>query len=416
MSISRRKLLQMGVGSSVLALPNRIRASSASNRKFLFVFCTGGWDQCYMFAPLYNNTSIDMEPESTESTLRGIRFVDSEEKPYVRQFFERFGDKTCMINGFEARSVAHDICLRLVSTGSSLSNRDDWPSIIAAHAQNNPLMPFVNLSGPLFTHDYTSSVVRVGSSGQFSKLLSGEITSDQSVVVPQESVQNIEDLWIREASMLRLDEAKAGREFLLTNEGILAEDRLQQLRQQNLSLIPSIQHPLASSFSLALDLLESDTARSVMLSYNGVQNLGWDTHAGSFLQALHFNELFKELLSAMDELSGRQGSGGGRLSDEVTVVLMSEMGRFPQENARGGKEHWTYTSALLIGSGVQGGQTIGGYDSYCFGQKVNLATGSVSDNGVSLLPGHFGATLLHLADIESSEFVTGAEPIWAAIQ
>ena len=415
MSISRRKLIQMGLGSSVLALPNSLHASSGSNRKFLFVFCTGGWDQCYMFAPLYNNTSIDMEPDSTEATLRGIRFVDSEEKPYVRQFFDRFGDKTCMINGIEARSVAHDICLRLVSTGSSLSARDDWPSIIAAHAQNDPLMPFVNLSGPIFTHDYASSVVRVGSSGQFSRLLSGYMTSDQSAQIPQEGVQNIEDAWVRDASLLHLDEAKAGREFLLTNEGILAEDRLQQLRQQNLSLTPSMQHPLASSFSLALDLLESETSRSVMLSYNGVQNLGWDTHAGSFLQAIHFNELFKELFAAMEDLNSRQGSSG-RLSDEVTVVLMSEMGRFPQENSRGGKEHWTYTSSILIGSGVQGGQTIGGYDSYCFGQKVNLATGSVSDNGVSLVPGHLGATLLHLADIDPTEFVVDAEPIWAAIQ
>ena len=96
--------------------------------------------------------------------------------------------------------------------------------------------------------------------------------------------------------------------------------------------------------------------------------------------------------------------------------VMSEMGRFPQENARGGKEHWTYTSALLMGSGVRGGQTIGGYDEYCFGKKVELGSGEVSNQGVSLLPGHFGATLLQLADIDYGDFVVGAQPIWAAIQ
>ena len=415
MSISRRKLLKMGLASSAFTLPKPLGASPASQRKFLFVFCTGGWDQCYLFAPLYNNSSIDMEPNSQEANIRGIRFVDSEEKPYARQFFDRYADRVCMVNGFEARSVAHDICLRLVSTGSSLSARDDWPSIIAAHAQNDLLMPFVNLSGPIFTHNYTSSVVRVGSSGQFSKLLSGGFQSDMAASIPTDPIQGLEDMWVRDASSLKLDESNAGREFLLTHEGIMAEERLQQLRLQNLSLTPSMQNPLRSSLSLALDLLEANTSRSVMVSYNGVQDLGWDTHAGSFLQALHFNELFRELKDAMDGLNSRNGSNG-RLIDEVTVVVMSEMGRFPQENARGGKEHWTYTSALLMGAGVRGGQTIGGYDEYCFGQKVDLGSGQVSSQGVPLVPGHFGATLLQMADIDYEEFVVGAQPIWAAIQ
>ena len=414
MNISRRNLLKASAGTALFTLPSSVRASSASNRKFLFVFCTGGWDQCYMFAPLYNNSAIDMEPNSQEAYLRGIRFVDSDEKPYVRQFFDRFGDKTCMINGMEARSVAHDICLRLVATGSSLSAHDDWPSIIAAHATYDPLMPFVNLSGPIYTHDYASSVVRVGSSGQFSTLLAGQMSSDLTAQIPAQSIQDMEDSWVRDASGLRLSSAQGGREYNLINEGLQAEERLRLLRLQNLSLTPSMENPLRSSLSLALDLLESNTSRSVMLSYNGVQDLGWDTHAGSFLQALHFNELFKELSDAMNELSSRQGVNG-RLIDEVTVVVMSEMGRFPQENARGGKEHWTYTSAFLIGSGVEGGQTIGGYDSNCFGQKINLETGTVSDSGVSLVPSHFGATLLQLADIDPSEFVD-VDPIWAALR
>ena len=95
---------------------------------------------------------------------------------------------------------------------------------------------------------------------------------------------------------------------------------------------------------------------------------------------------------------------------------MSEMGRFPQENARGGKEHWTYTSAILIGSGVQGDQTIGGYDEYCFGKKINLSTGAPSNSGAHLLPGHLGATLLTLADIDYRAFIYDAEPIYAALR
>jgi uncharacterized protein (DUF1501 family) len=87
---------------------------------------------------------------------------------------------------------------------------------------------------------------------------------------------------------------------------------------------------------------------------------------------------------------------------------MSEMGRTPQRSASGGKDHWTYTSTLLIGSGIAGGRTVGAWSELLTGEKVDLASGDVSDTGVSLLPGHIGATLLALADIDPAEFVDPA--------
>ena len=74
----------------------------------------------------------------------------------------------------------------------------------------------------------------------------------------------------------------------------------------------------------------------------------------------------------------------GRLLDEVTVVVVSEMGRFPQYNNRNGKEHWTYTSALLMGSGIRGGQTIGQFDPNCFGQSIDLQSGELDANGTKM--------------------------------
>jgi hypothetical protein len=80
-----------------------------------------------------------------------------------------------------------------------------------------------------------------------------------------------------------------------------------------------------------------------------------------------------------------------------------------------GKDHWTYTSAMLIGSGVAGGQAIGDYDEYLLGEAVDLRDGGVSDSGVDLLPGHIGATLLALGDVDPGEYIEGAEVIEAAL-
>ena len=119
----RRHFLQLLPAG--LLLPYSARAST-SKRRFVFIFCEGGWDQCYFSAPLFDSNIVDMEPNAQPAQAYDIPFVDSSFRPSVRSFFEQYGSITALINGIESRSVAHDICLRLMCTGSSLSNADDW--------------------------------------------------------------------------------------------------------------------------------------------------------------------------------------------------------------------------------------------------------------------------------------------------
>ena len=57
------------------------------------------------------------------------------------------------------------------------------------------------------------------------------------------------------------------------------------------------------------------------------------------------------------------------------------MGRHPQINASQGRDHWTYTSALLIGSGIHGGLVIGAMDENFLGLPVDLSTGELTEPG-----------------------------------
>ena len=117
----------------------------------------------------------------------------------------------------------------------------------------------------------------------------------------------------------------------------------------------------------------------------------------------------------MGELATTFGPGGGRLLDEVTVVVFSEMGRAPRLNATGGKDHWTTTSALLLGAGVRGDQAIGGYDEALLGLPVDPRSGEVSDGGLRLSAGNLGATLVAMAGLDPDELADGHTPIRAAI-
>ncbi|MEC7985311.1 MAG: DUF1501 domain-containing protein [Myxococcota bacterium] len=408
---SRRNFLRLS--TSGLLLPKSALAD-ADERKFVFIFCQGGWDQCYFAAPLFDSSLVDMEGNVQLGTANDIPFVDSSYRPSVRDFFETYGNRTCLINGFESRSVAHDICLRLVSTGKSLSNSDDWPSIIAAHATSNPIMPFVSISGPTYTSRYDSTVVRVGSSGQLSKLLSGSTLNELGVTPPPADIEALEDRWMSDLLEQRRSQVFRGRAMEIMEKAVTADERRERLEELQSELSISASTNLKENLNLCVDLLQFGSSRSIMIGYQGYQDLGWDTHAANHLQGIHLENLFSDLNDFLYELKNTTTISGSSLLDNTTVVLLSEMGRFPQVNSRGGKEHWTFTSAIFIGSGIRGGQSIGLYNDYCFGEPVDLQTGHPSSQGTALLPGHIGATLLKLADIDSQEYIS-EPPIEAAI-
>jgi uncharacterized protein (DUF1501 family) len=86
------------------------------------------------------------------------------------------------------------------------------------------------------------------------------------------------------------------------------------------------------------------------------------------------------------------------------------MARTPAYNESQGRDHWPYTTMFLMGPGIAGGRTFGGY--------TNLYTGVGVDEGGELdasIPGisadSLGATLLVLGDVDPDAHLRGAMPI-----
>lgn len=152
------------------------------------------------------------------------------------------------------------------------------------------------------------------------------------------------------------------------------------------------------------------------LEPGGAEVPDWDAvTVGATLDSIQ--TLMSGLSTILADLQARPGPAGGTLLDETTVVVLSEMGRYPKLDSRGGKEHWTYTSAMLIGAGVRGGTVVGGYDPDSFqGRPVDLETGEERDDGASLLPGHLGATLLALGGVDPEAWVGDKAPIAAVME
>jgi hypothetical protein len=121
-----------------------------------------------------------------------------------------------------------------------------------------------------------------------------------------------------------------------------------------------------TSTLLARRLVERG-ARFVNVSWDNfsnrfrVTNQVWDTHERNFpiLRESHLPSFDQTYSALMEDLEVRG------LLDETLVVVMGEMGRTPQINRNGGRDHWTFCySVLLAGAGIRGGSTYGESDAH----------------------------------------------------
>jgi hypothetical protein len=90
-------------------------------------------------------------------------------------------------------------------------------------------------------------------------------------------------------------------------------------------------------------------------------NQVWDTHERNFpiLKENHLPNFDQTYSALLEDLEARG------LLDETLVVVMGEMGRTPQINPAGGRDHWTFCySVLLAGAGVRGGSVYGASDAH----------------------------------------------------
>jgi uncharacterized protein (DUF1501 family) len=159
---------------------------------------------------------------------------------------------------------------------------------------------------------------------------------------------------------------------------------------------------------VAVDALQTGLSRCATIGHNG----GWDTHANNDEeQSPLWEDLFGGLANLMAMLDEAPGSQGGSLADETIVLVLSEMARSPKLNSTLGKDHWPFTSMMLVGPGFTADRVIGGYDEGYQGLSVSPSDGELSPDGEVFSAESMGATVLQLLDVDPAEYVTGADPI-----
>lgn len=407
--LSRRGLL--GLAAAGLLVPSRLAAAPLpTQRKLLLVYAPGGWDITYGIAPM-SDVDVVVKPQGAERAVVGAHAIsDHPLRPAVRSFFEMWGDQVTVLHGVEVRSVTHDACRRLILTGSLRQDTDDWGVIAGAHGDAGLELPHVVVSGPAYASRHTADVARVGQSGQLPALLDGSALqgSDRPVQGLEPDAQAALDAYLSERVQQWTDARPDAQGAAIGDSYESALFRVSSLRERGLQI--SAEGGFLGRASVALDCLQAGVSRSAMVDHRGFDQLGWDSHGSVDIQGQHHQLFFDELDQLFQDLAGRPGETEPSLLDETLVVVFSEMSRFPTLNPAGGKDHWTWTSLLLAGAGVQSGRSIGGYDQNVAGLALDLDTAEPWQDGVQLSPGHVGATLLAALGVDPGDY-TDAVPI-----
>jgi hypothetical protein len=413
----RHFLHALSAAALALAAPSRVaRADASAGRRFLFVFAEGGWDPLCVFAPLFDAPSVEMEPGAAPMQIGDLALVDHPGRPGVRAFFERWGSRTIVFNGVNVRSVAHEVCTQIALTGRSSDTEPDWASRLAGAAREGFALPHLSFSGPVLPGSLGAAVVRAGASGQLAGLLDGTFL-DQLDVVPKRLGRPGERIVDRfaERRVRAFAAASAGAssaEDALVAQWLEAKERslaLKELRE-DLDLYPGF--GLRSQAHAAVKALADGLCRCVSVG----TDTSWDTHVDNNLQqGPRFEKLFRALDEVCVLLQSVPGPSGRPLADDTVVVVMSEMARTPKINGTNGRDHWPFTSALVLGPGLTGGRVIGGYDELYTGAGVDRASGESAASAPPLTMASLGATLLLLGDVDPGSVLADADPIEGAL-
>ncbi len=158
---------------------------------------------------------------------------------------------------------------------------------------------------------------------------------------------------------------------------------------------------LAAILRDALFVLSHQLAPAVFVQVPG----NFDTHYFNLQrQEEAMDAASAGLVYLLEEIKRMRTPDGIPLSDQLAIVISSELGRFPFLNEFEGKDHLPEFPAILIGPGLRAGQ-YGQTDAQMLGTAIGIQTGRAGASARSAIKptiDDLGATVLHWLGIEDT--------------
>lgn len=423
-NLSRRQWIQRAAGCAALGTFGSLGAAerqaraAAPDKKFLFFFARGGWDATPLDPKFAADGfsavgGTDMDAGTVLGQSGNLTWSSGADRLAMDTYFANWGSRTALVRGVNVHSVAHDTGEFWALTGGGEDSRPDWPTILAASGSTEYPMPHLVFSGPNYPGRLGAAVVR-GGGGSLLDLIDGSLNGqlDENAPSFDPTVDLLIDAHVRSQGV-RYGAGRTGLAKIRTDAFLSSLDRASELegRQFEAGLQDGASGLLDQAL-MAAEVMRLGLTRCAMIQIPG----GWDTHGGNGAVGGQLDDFFSALDQLMDQLARTPGASAEWLADEIVIVAGSELGRTPKFNGSMGRDHWTYTSMLIAGAGVQGDTVAGETDDSFLALPIDLGTGRASGAGVLIGTEHVGATVLTLGDVDPQPWLPGVPAIDALIQ
>lgn len=385
--------------------------------KLVYILADGGWDPTFTFDPKPNITDGGPWPDELSNLEQTLSYGEITlthhpiRRSFVKLFFDKWSDRTAVINGLWVGSLAHWQSMLHVLTGSGSAQNPDVAAISGAMLGADRPLALVDLGGQSRFGPFAPMCARSGVRAQFiglvdpsfrSPLAGGQPRPD---FVPTDDERDLITGWIRERGEIARSERTQQPGFVTMlderTQAIARGEELHDTPDIALSLPFGRRDSLSSQVPFTVDLLHSGLCHAVFLS----TAMPWDTHADATRQHLLWQSTFYGLDQLASEL---EGAG---LLDNTLVVVASELGRTPHRNVQNGTDHWTFTSGLLFGAGVAGQRQVGSTDDRLVGNPTDPETGRPDDRYDPVTYSSFAAGILDAVGVDSEPWLPGVAPL-----
>ena len=406
--MKRRNFLKTSAALSLLACcPTFLSGATNYNGKLLLtVYANGGWDPTSFCDP---KTNVAGEPIINNwAKTQGIQKAGNiSYAPFAdnKNFFTKHYKKMLVINGIDQKTNSHERGELYSTTGTM---NDGFPSL-SAHLANtyktNELMPWVHngfrpqnggLLAPALVTD--RNAIR-----KLKLLAEPNIHRDGSTDtnLPQEDVDLLRSFRARFA-MARANDTrempKQREQYTRFLDSTFADTKFQDFIDNMEKADTKGLDANGRWYGPAIAALSAFSAGVSLSAEVRVSN--FDTHNNHDVAQA---ERLTELTNTLDLVWNLAEQFN--LKDRLVVLVVSDIGRTNKYNSKGGKDHWSTNSSMIMANNPSwGNRVVGASTNKHYSEKINFNTFKVDPNGTKIEPKHVIASLRQYFGVSKDKF------------
>lgn len=379
------------------------------------IFLGGGFDSVLTVDPKDQNSvgdGIDCGYRADQRVQGGRRLFG----PLIGDLMKHDAD-LCLVHGVRVDTVSHPDGAAVIASGKLGGEGKPFANVAAKALPGGAAIPVLQVACPPKVLTTTDGVPK----GDLIALPAGGGPSvgftTSSFLRSAEQLRSSGVPWRQLQEIAKQDAARAAggdsKKLEAMEQQIRAELAVVDLMDRATLPAAFDRSILGEGLSIALDAISANVASYIKVA----SALFWfDSHTDNFsLQQQRTLPALDDLAAFLDMLRQTRNQFGP-LIDQTTVVVLSELGRFPKLNHALGKDHFPENSWILAGRGVRGGTTVGETSRSFQGLPINHRSGRADRDGRPITVESMFATLLAVIGVDPSAHGYRSDQVITCIQ